>query len=487
MIPRIAKRGHSFKGAGLYYLHDKESKSNERVEWTHTHNLPTDDPKKAMGWMAYTAKNADRLKDQAGVVKTGRKSTSGAVYSYSLSWHPEEKPTREVMQESAMTVLQRLGLSDHEAVFVAHNDTEHPHVHVICNVVHPETGKLVAPSYDYLTTSNWAEKLEKDNGKIYCEQRVINNERRRAEAKQDRQLALVKHREARSERAKLIEQLFLQSKNGKDFQTAIQDEGYTLSKGDRRGFVLVDEHGKVHSLSRQIKSLKAKEIQEKISDVEDVRNAQELLKAQAQSRKDTQLVEKNEPTSNTTTDELEPSRLSSQNNTPQEQSVSLTFNQKIPNHEISKNGESHQYDEFRSNIEENEFNLEHLDKLRDWEQKTERRKQLLTHRLNDYYSLNELNSRIEELKLEMVNKNNWWARVSGKRDSIIQELEMLESNLSNINERIKEQYNAFDIRAQSNRPSIRNEHRKEVEQGLKQSDHERGISQNSCYNYEIER
>lgn len=39
MVPYITDRGHSFKGAGLYYLHDKGEQTNERVAWTHTVNL----------------------------------------------------------------------------------------------------------------------------------------------------------------------------------------------------------------------------------------------------------------------------------------------------------------------------------------------------------------------------------------------------------------------------------------------------------------
>lgn len=34
MVPRIAKRRQSFKGAGLYYLHDKGAMTAERVTWT---------------------------------------------------------------------------------------------------------------------------------------------------------------------------------------------------------------------------------------------------------------------------------------------------------------------------------------------------------------------------------------------------------------------------------------------------------------------
>ena len=40
MIAQIAARGTSFKGAGLYYLHDKKADTSERVAWTQTRNIP---------------------------------------------------------------------------------------------------------------------------------------------------------------------------------------------------------------------------------------------------------------------------------------------------------------------------------------------------------------------------------------------------------------------------------------------------------------
>ena len=87
MVPNVAARGYSFKGAGLYYLHDKEAQTDERVGWSYTHNIPTDDPQKAMKWMAYTSINANKLKQEAGISTTGRKVTTGSVYSFSLAWH----------------------------------------------------------------------------------------------------------------------------------------------------------------------------------------------------------------------------------------------------------------------------------------------------------------------------------------------------------------------------------------------------------------
>ena len=41
MIPRVGPGGASFQGAGLYYLHDKDALTSERVAFTHTLNTHT--------------------------------------------------------------------------------------------------------------------------------------------------------------------------------------------------------------------------------------------------------------------------------------------------------------------------------------------------------------------------------------------------------------------------------------------------------------
>lgn len=91
------------------------------------------------------------------------------------------------MIEAAKASLKALGLEKHEALFVGHNDEPHPHIHIIVNRVNPETGIAAKLSKDFLTLSAWAEAYEKAHGKIWCEQRVINNElRRQGEFAKDR-------------------------------------------------------------------------------------------------------------------------------------------------------------------------------------------------------------------------------------------------------------------------------------------------------------
>ncbi|HUF79697.1 MAG TPA: relaxase/mobilization nuclease domain-containing protein, partial [Burkholderiales bacterium] len=178
MVPKVAAKGTSFKGAGLYYLHDKQARTTERVAFTHTEGLATNDPELALKMMAHTAINQNRIKDANGAARTGRKLTY-PVYTYSLAWATDEQPSQEQMIEAGQQTIRELGLDGHEVLMVAHNDEPHPHIHLIVNRVHPQTGKAAALSNDHLKLSRWAEAYERKHGKIRCEQRVINNEARR--------------------------------------------------------------------------------------------------------------------------------------------------------------------------------------------------------------------------------------------------------------------------------------------------------------------
>jgi len=177
MIPRVGPGGASFQGAGLYYLHDKDALTSDRVAFTHTLNTHTDSPDRSLKVMAWTALHQGELKQSAGVVATGRKLEK-PVYTYSLAWAQDEAPAPQEMIAAAQDSLKALGMDDRQAVLVSHSDTDHPHIHVILNRVHPETGKAASTSKDHLKLSKWAEGYERDQGKIRVQARVNHNARR---------------------------------------------------------------------------------------------------------------------------------------------------------------------------------------------------------------------------------------------------------------------------------------------------------------------
>lgn len=176
MIPKVAQSGRSFKGAAQYYLHDKKANTSERVAFVEMLNLPTVNADRAIAHMIDTATHADELKQAAGM-KSGRKLQK-PVYVYSLAWHPDEAPNQAEQVAAARETIEALGLSDRQALIVSHNDTDHPHVHVIVNRVCPETGKAAVMSNDQLILSKWAEDYEQKHGKVHCQARVENNAER---------------------------------------------------------------------------------------------------------------------------------------------------------------------------------------------------------------------------------------------------------------------------------------------------------------------
>ncbi|MEO0619823.1 MAG: relaxase/mobilization nuclease domain-containing protein [Pseudomonadota bacterium] len=218
MIPRVAKLGTGFVGAGLYYMHDKRedntqssanarpsaaeyfltdkgpAQSADRVGFTATRNVASNDAMAALRQMAFTATHAHEIRVAAVTAAAkaagmtydayfkatnpfrGRKGTK-PVYSLSLSFPPgDPHATKTNMLKAADEVRHTLGLQDHQCVIIQHTDTKHPHVHLIINRVHPKTGRFASVSNDRLKLSGWAQDWEKRHGKIVCPGRPHNQQ-----------------------------------------------------------------------------------------------------------------------------------------------------------------------------------------------------------------------------------------------------------------------------------------------------------------------
>lgn len=464
MIVHVARRGHSFKGAGLYYLHDKGASTTERVEWTHTHNLPTDDPDKALKWMAYTTQSSDRLKAEAGVAMTGRKVSAGCVYAFALSWHPEQKPEKEHMLNAAFTTLERLGLKEHEAVMVAHQDTDHPHVHVICNLISPKDGRTAVPSYDRLSLSKWAEEYEKEDGKIYCEERVKNNEQRREKAKEDRQLALVKHREEKLDCAVQVQELYNQSDSGKGFQAALNEAGFTLAQGDRRGFVIVDPYGKIHSLSRQLQGQRAQDIKARLSDIDHALLPQaktvseerqyfdrDKYEAEWQMKIEDAAIEQTKREA-----EAEKEAKAKKQKPSEEKSTQGAISQPergVPAIEPKTETEPPEKDTIQLAREQSQK----WDEIIRNDRETQLQRLALQNKLKGFYNRDEQVKKIEELERQIGANDNIFGRISGKLDKLQEALEAQKLNLASIDQRVNEQLEIFEAKAQKTNPTLQAE------------------------------
>ncbi|MEN0045688.1 MAG: relaxase/mobilization nuclease domain-containing protein [Bacteroidota bacterium] len=415
MIARIAGRGHSFKGAGLYYLHDKEAMTTDRVEWTQTRNMYIQDPEAAMNYMAYTAINSDQLKKEAGVKMTGRKQERGTVYTFSLSWSPDENPDKERMVRAADETLEVLGLQEHQAVIVAHNDTNHPHIHMIVNLVNPNNGKMHDPDWgSKLKLSDWSLKHEFENGNVLCEQRV-KNKKERENGKQTR------YQEPRHQLKEQIQELYNQSDSGQAFSAALQEQGYTLATGNRRRFVLVDDYGKIYSLSRQLDKEQRKEHLEKLSDIR----------------------HQNLPVAHTLAEERKYFDRDKYETEQQKKIVDAAI-------------ENEQSKPSKEKEENQKVSVQPLyvkiDRLRKWEEWADRQRHTLKEQHIKAYKRSEKVELIKDLKVQIAANDNTKGRKTGRYEELQVELKTQLLNLSNIDWRIAEQTEALENKLLKSKP-----------------------------------
>lgn len=135
MIASVSS-GRLFRGLARYLARGRDGDEGDRVAWVEARNLPTRDPEVAAKYM-----QADAMVLNDRVEKP--------VYHVALAFHPDDVVTPAMLRRAAGRLLDDLGLSEHQVMIVAHRDRAHPHVHLMVNRVHPETGVAWDRSHDY--------------------------------------------------------------------------------------------------------------------------------------------------------------------------------------------------------------------------------------------------------------------------------------------------------------------------------------------------
>jgi len=149
VIGKVTK-GSGFAGLVRYLETGKDGASPDRVDWVEARNLPTDDPRTASILMRATAHQSDRVEKP--------------VYHLSISFDHGDPVDHATISRVADRVLSDLGLDEHQVLIVAHRDKEHPHIHLMINRVHPDTGRAWDPSHDYARVEQSLRQQERELG-----------------------------------------------------------------------------------------------------------------------------------------------------------------------------------------------------------------------------------------------------------------------------------------------------------------------------------
>ena len=128
--------GKGFRGVVTYLLQGaRQEKDPHRVTFTVFRNLAFEKNELVARQMRLVASQSKRVKNP--------------VYHFVIAWRPEEAPSNEVMIQVADRTCRELGLTEHQAYYVGHDDTDHRHLHIVVNRVHPVSFRAWSPHNDF--------------------------------------------------------------------------------------------------------------------------------------------------------------------------------------------------------------------------------------------------------------------------------------------------------------------------------------------------
>ncbi len=258
--------------------HLEREDTNERVEALEFRDVPLEDLEHALRHMQ--------------MLTAGTRGYKG-LYHANIDPHADYPMTREQWERCADVLEQELGFEGQPRVIVLHKKEGREHIHVVWARTDVETMTLRSDAFTYGKHERASARLEEEFGHEH-----VPGKWYKRDMEQELPMAELNHAEwQQMERSQLdprerkaeITGLYERADNGQAFQNALEDAGYLLARGDRRAIVVVDIAGEVHSLNRQVTSAKAKEIREKIADIDmsalpDVNAARELQEQRRDAR-----------------------------------------------------------------------------------------------------------------------------------------------------------------------------------------------------------
>ncbi|PJB70604.1 MAG: hypothetical protein CO093_07310 [Alphaproteobacteria bacterium CG_4_9_14_3_um_filter_47_13] len=227
------------------------------------------------------------LADMQDMTDTGQRGTKGlyhAQISPAIGYEMNEDQWRDCVK----VLGQELGLEAQPHALVLHQKEGRIHAHVVWQRTDPDSLTLISDSNNYAAHERAARQLENMFGHERIEgphtgKTKDDKSYSAAELEQGERAAL-----SPAERKAQLTDLWKRSDNGQAFTAALNENGYVLARGDKRGMVIVDEHGEVHSLARQINGVKTKEIEARLDhiDKEKLPNVTDALAMQMDAREE---------------------------------------------------------------------------------------------------------------------------------------------------------------------------------------------------------
>lgn len=204
------------------------------------------------------------------------KATDCRKYLYSLSINPDHRQgpyTRDHYYDFIDRVEKKLRLTNQPRAIVKHVKKGREHYHVIWSRIDGAKGKAVQMSHDRQKLRKVAQEYARDHHLILPPGMQNDRGAARFAFRAAAENLAEKQQQDRSgiskrERRDAITRAWHGSKDATTLIRALEASGFFLARGDQRSYVVVDLSGEIHSLSRQITGVKAKDIEARLASLD---------------------------------------------------------------------------------------------------------------------------------------------------------------------------------------------------------------------------
>jgi hypothetical protein len=273
-------KGTSCAGARRLAVHLTRTDTNERAE-----------VKEIRGVVAQDLSGA--LREMEGVASGAR--TNKPFYHGSINTRADERLTDEQRAYAIDKLEASLGLAGQARVVVVHEKEGREHCHIVWSRIDLDRMAAISDSNNYYKHEQVARALEKEFGHDRVQGAHIERDgKQRPDRTPSHSEMLQADRTGLSpqQARELMTGIWQSTKNGKEFQAALEDKGWILARGDRRDFVAIDPNGGVHSVARRIEGANAAQVRQRFADIDprglsSVAEAKQVQRERAHRHKET--------------------------------------------------------------------------------------------------------------------------------------------------------------------------------------------------------
>lgn len=239
----------------------------------HLMNIQDNDHVEVHELRGFVAENLHGAFQEADAISKG---TRCRQYLFSLSLSPPETEKVSVadFENAIERIEERLGLTDQARAIVFHEKEGRRHAHVVWSRIDVMEMKAVnLPFYKTRLNEVFKDLFLEHGWRLPEGYRDRRNRDPRNFTLAEWQQAKRQGNDAREMKA-TFQETWSVSDTKDAFAGALEEKGYVLARGDRRGFVAVDVHGEVYAISKWT-GLKAKQVSQKLGDPKKLRSVDE--------------------------------------------------------------------------------------------------------------------------------------------------------------------------------------------------------------------